>query len=571
MHIDRIWLPGTGPESDVKDGRSTIQEETTMNRPWLKHYDQGVPQTLTYPSVTLGEMLIASSKDYADHIATTLNDVDITYREINEKVNAFAHLLHELGVGKGDRVAMVLPNSPTYVIAFYGAMKIGAVAVNINVMSHGSELTRFLTDAAAKVVVTLDLFLKNVADAAGGTSVSTVVVHSVFGQEKTVRMPEGVLCLVMAEATAGRPITEPKLDVDPDDIAVLQYTSGSTGRPKAAILTHRTIMANVIQINSWDTYPKADNPAVICIIPFFHVFGMTICLHLSVYKGYRMILYPMFDWSSIIDFLSAVKKYRPVSFPAVPALWAALVSHPDAEQYELSCIEVGSGGGAPLPLWVQEKYLQLTGKRIAQAYGLSEVSSASHLNPFRSGKLSDSIGLPLPDTEVKIVDVDTGTKECPVGEVGEMIIRGPQVMKGYWQDPERTRSALRDGWLYTGDLARMDADGYFYLIDRKDDLMIVSGFNVYPSDVEAVLKTHPQVKDVVVVGAPDKIRGEIIVAYVVAADPKELNKRALIEHCRTHLPDYKIPRVVHFIDEIPKNKVGKPLRIALKDPGKTGC
>jgi long-chain acyl-CoA synthetase len=535
-----------------------------MNKPWLKNYDDNVPLSLEYPDITLGELLMQKSAEHPENIATTYNDIDLTYRDINEKANGFAHALLDLGVKKGDRVAFVLPNSPTYVIAYFGVMKIGAVVVNLNVMSHGPELTKFLNDSDSKIVVTLDLFVKNVAEVVAKTPVETIIIHSVLGAEKEIRFKNETDVLIFNDLVSAQSSEEPQIDCTPEDIAVLQYTSGSTGTAKAAILTHRSIISNVIQISSWNPEPTPANPAAFCIIPFFHVFGMTICLHVSVYKGFRMIMYPMFDWSSIIEFLKDIKKYRPISFPAVPALWAALVSHAEADQYELSSIKIASGGGAPLPVWVQEKYYQLTQQRISQAYGLSEVSAGSHMNPFYSGQISDSIGLPLPDTDVRIVDIETGEQDCPVGEVGEMIIKGPQVMQGYWKDPERTAQALRDGWLYTGDLAKMNEKGYFYLVDRKDDMIISSGFNIYPSDIENVLISHPEVQDAGVVGAPDRIRGENIVAYVVLAENAEVDKKELFELCTQQLPAYKIPKMIHFRDEIPKNKVGKPLRRLLR-------
>ena len=536
-----------------------------MNRPWQKNYDDNVPHVPDYSDATLADLLKNQAAEHPDYIATTYNDIDINYRELNEKANGFARALLDLGVKKGDRIAFVLPNSPTYAIAYFGVMKIGAVVANLNVMSHGPELIKLLNNSNAKIAVTLDLFVKNVAAVVGDTSVETIIIHSVMGAEKEVQLEGKSEMFIFNDLVSAQSNEEPKIDCTPEDIAVLQYTSGSTGTPKAAILTHRAIVSNVVQISSWHQDPTPDNPSVFCIIPFFHVFGMTICLNVSVFKGYRMILYPMFDWSSIIDFLKDIKKYNPISFPAVPAMWAALVSHSEADKYELSSIKVASGGGAPLPLWVQEKYFQLTGRRISQAYGLSEVSAASHMNPFTRGQISDSIGLPLPDTDVRIVDIETGQKECPVGEVGEMIIKGPQVMQGYWNDPERTAQALRDGWLFTGDLARMNEDGYFYLVDRKDDLIISSGYNVYPSEIEHVLITHSAVEDAGVVGSPDRIRGENIIAYVVLAENTEVDRKELLELCKQQLPAYKVPKMIHFRDEIPKNRVGKPLRRLLRD------
>ena len=537
-----------------------------MNRPWLKNYDKDVPATLNYPDTSLPEFLIRTAADQPNDIATTFNDIDITYQEINEKVNGLARALKSMGVKKGDRVSIILPNSPTYVIASYAILKIGAIVVNINVMSHGDELVTFINDSDSKIVITLDIFLKNVLGIIKKTGVEKIIFHSAYGLEKKIELEKGspVLepfnALVEANSKENFPLA-----CSSNDIAVLQYTSGSTGTPKAAVLTHRNIVSNIMQVNSWDRVSTRGNSAVICIIPFFHVFGMTICLHLSVFKGYRMILLPMFDWSSIIDLLKMVKDYRPISFPAVPALFAALVSHPEAAKYSLSSIEIASGGGAPLPVWVQEKYETLTGKKIAASYGLSEASSATHISPFQGEAALGSIGLPLPDTDAKIVDIKTGKKDCPPGEIGELIIKGPQIMQGYWKNPKKTGKVLRGGWLYTGDLARMDENGFFYILDRKDDLIITSGFNVYPSDVEKVLIKHPGVKDVAVIGAPDRIRGESIVAYVVMNERESFDRKNLLDHCREHLPEFKVPRIIMQREEIPYNRVGKPLRKILRD------
>ncbi len=543
---------------------------TTMKKPWLNQYEEGVVSEPEYLNATLPELLVRTATEHPDYIASTMNELDITYGEINKKVNGFAYALQVMGIKRGDRVALLLPNSPTYIIGFYAVVKLGAIVVNLNVMSQGADLVTFLNNSDAQVVITLDIFLNNVVQVVEETPLRKIVIHSVMNLEKTIDIGESCPeILIFNDLVAANPTEEPERVCEMDDVAVLQYTSGSTGAPKAVVLTHRNITSNLVQIDSWRPDVNPENPAVHCMIPFFHVFGMTIGLHLSVRKGMRMILYPMFDWSNILTILGDIKKYRPISFPAVPALWAALVSHNEADQYDLSAIEVATGGGAPLPEWVQVKYEQLTGKRIAQAYGLSEGSSSSHIMPFKAEKPRyDSIGLPLPGIDVRIVDIETGETDCPVGEVGEMIISGPQVMQGYWNDPERTWESIRDGWLYTSDLARMDEDGYFYLVDRKDDLIISRGFNVYPSDIESVLKKHPSVKDAAAVGTPDKMRGEAIVAYVVTEEGKTGEKAELMAFCKEHLAAYKVPRYIRFCDEIPANRVGKPLRRLLRNENK---
>lgn len=538
-----------------------------MNKPWLKHYDEGVPHKPVYPELTLPEILLRAAREYPDHIASTMNEIDMTYGELNRKVNGFAHALSDMGINKGDRVALLLPNSPTYIIAYYAIVKLGAIVVNLNVMSLGEDLVTFLNASGAEIAITLDIFLNNVVQVVERTPVREIVIHSVMGQEKKIEYGEGCPEVrLFNDLVLANSADEPPQVCTPEDVAVLQYTSGSTGLPKAAVLTHGSIVSNLVQIDSWQPDEIPENSAVLCMIPFFHVFGMTICLNLSIYARMRMVLYPMFDWSNIVSILDDIKKYQPISFPAVPALWAALVSHNEADRYDLSAIRIATGGGAPLPAWVQKKFHQLTGKHLSQAYGLSEVSSSSHIMPFKGEKVHyDSIGLPLPGVDVRVVDVDTGKTDCATGEVGEMIIRGPQVMQGYWQDPERTAETLRDGWLYTGDLVRMDENGYFFLVDRKDDLIISRGFNVYPSDIETVLKKYPAVHDCAAVGTPDRMRGEAIVAYVVPAAGKSPQKGELLAFCKKHLPAYKVPRYIRMIDEIPANRVGKPLRRILRE------
>ncbi|MEN8244349.1 MAG: long-chain fatty acid--CoA ligase [Thermodesulfobacteriota bacterium] len=537
-----------------------------MNRRWLKNYDDGVPASLEYPEITLPQFLVDTAAEHPEYIVTTLNGDDISYRELDGKVNALARALGEMGVVRGDRVALILPNSPTYVIATYAVMKLGAIVVNINVMSHGEELSSFINDSGSRIAITLDIFLQNVIDIVNSTCLEEIVIHSVLGMEKKVETADGLPEIKSVnDLVSAFPQKDFPLQCQVDDAAVLQYTSGSTGTPKAAVLTHRNVVSNVIQVGSWNPHNHEGNPAVICIIPFFHVFGMTICLHLSVYSGYRMVLIPIFDWSSIVEFLNVIKAYRPISFPAVPALFAALVSFPDVAEYPLSSIEIASVGGAPVPLWVQEEFENLTGKKLSVAYGLSEASSSTHISPFRNGAPPGSIGIPLPDTDARIVHVETGVRECPSGDVGELTIKGPQIMQGYWNNKDLTEKSLRNGWFYTGDLAYMDENGFFYIVDRKDDLIISSGFNVYPSDIEKALTRHAGVKDAGVVGAPDRIRGESIVAFVVMEEGMSFDREELFNHCRRHLPEYKVPRRITQRDDIPYNRVGKPLRKVLRE------
>ncbi len=345
----------------------------------------------------------------------------------------------------------------------------------------------------------------------------------------------------------------------PDDLAVLQFTSGSTGTPKAAMLTHRSVISSVVQTIAWVNVVESVNDAVLCIIPFFHVFGMNACLNLSVQKAYRMILVPRFDWLDLLPLIDMIDKYKPISLPAVPGLWSALMMSSRVTKELLMPLRVPVSGGAPLPPKVADQYHTLTGRRIYVAYGLSEASSAAIFAPYPEGAPAGSIGLPLPDTDCRIVDIETG-EQLPDGEIGELSIRGPQIMKGYYGNDELTAKTLDGGWLHTGDLARIDEKGFFYLVDRKDDLIITSGFNVYPSAVEDVIQSHAAVKEVAVIGVPDRLRGEAVTAYIVLQDNEQADRDEILAHCRKNLPDFKIPRAVHFVRQIPRNPIGKPLK-----------
>jgi long-chain acyl-CoA synthetase len=538
-----------------------------MNKPWLKHYANHVPHSIAYPEIPIHRFLGDTVSNHPDYMALSFNDIHLTYQELNLRVNLFAQALKEMGIKKRDKIAFLLVNSPTYVIAFFAVMKLGAIVVNLNVGIHGEELSRCLNESDAKVVITLDLFAQQLFKVIKTTGIKTVILHSVFGLEKQLSLEEGaphpqLFPEVMASVQKAG---EPEVRIFPEDVAVIQYTSGSTGAPKAATLTHANIVASVIQSDTWVGVTGAGNAAVLCLIPFFHVFGMSACLLVSVLKGYRMILLPRIDLMDILSLMKTLETYRPISFPAVPSLWAAILSlPPEAARTQLASIKVATSGGAPCPVWVQEKFEELTGRKILEAYGLSEASSATHFPPFPQGGPRGSIGLPLPDTEAKIMDLETGQRECPVGEIGELVVKGPQIMKGYWNNKELTASVLQNGWLYTGDLGRMDQEGYFYLVDRKDDLIISNGVNIYPSQIEEVLEKHPKVRDVAVIGLPDRIKGQSLVAVIVLKEGLEGSKEEFFKYCKATLPDYRLPHTILLRPEIPKDPAGKILKRILR-------
>jgi long-chain acyl-CoA synthetase len=538
-----------------------------MKKTWLEQYERRVSPSIAYPEIPIHRFLVDTVAKHPDYIAVIFNEIQISYRELNERVNRFASALQEAGVGKGDRIAFFLVNSPIYVVAFFAVLKLGAVVVNLNVGIQGEELVRCLNHSGAKMIVTLDLFIMNINKVIKKTGVKSVILHSVLGLEKKISLEEGIPKprLYQDVLSSVEAAEEPTIPIFPQDLAVLQYTSGSTGSPKAAMLTHANVVASVRQSDSWVGIEGGGNAAVVCIIPFFHVFGMSACLLISVLRGYRMILLPRIDLMEILSLMKVLETHRPISFPAVPSLWAAILSlPPEAVRGYLSSIQVATSGGAPLPSWVHERFEELTGRKMMEAYGLSEASSATHMTPFPRGGPRGSIGIPLPDTEAKIMDIQTGEKECPVGERGELVVRGPQIMQGYWDDQELTGIALRQGWLYTGDLARMDPDGFFYLVDRKDDLIISSGFNIYPSQIEEVLKKHPKIKDAAVIGIHDRIKGQGILAILVLKEGRQGEKEEFFKFCRERMPDYRVPKAILFRDDIPRDPAGKVLKRILK-------
>ena len=569
------FRPQRLPVKDWREQLHTISDEGgawTMKRPWLKQYERHVLHSITYPEIPIHRFLLDTVAKHQGDIALSFNEIQIPYNELNARINLFAHALQKAGVEKGDRIAFLLVNSPVYVIAFFAVLKIGAVVVNLNVGIQGEELLRCLNESGAKGVVTIDLFAYNIYKVIQNTKVKTVILHSVMGLEKKMRLDEGVPQpqLFQEALSAARNTEEPVARVSPDDVAVLQYTSGSTGVPKAATLTHSNLVATVLQSDTWMGIENAGNAAVMCVIPFFHVFGMSACLLLSVFKGYRMVLLPRMDLMDILSLVKTIESYRPISFPAVPSLWGAILSlPPETARNQLSSIQVATSGGASLPAWAHERFEKLTGRKMMEAYGLSEASSATHFTPYPSGGPRGSIGVPLPDTDAMIMDIETGEKECPVNEIGELVVKGPQIMQGYWNSEDLTATALRHGWLYTGDLARMDQNGFFYIMDRRDDLVISSGFNVYPSEIEEVLAKHPKIKDAAVIGIPDRIKGQTILAVIVLREGMQGDKEEFLSYCKENMPDYRVPKAILFRDAIPRNQAGKILKRALRQEAHT--
>ncbi len=548
-----------------------------MERPWYSHYEKGVPRSIDYPEKPLWAILKDTAENYPENTALWFEGWQCTYKELYEYSLKFANFLQSLGVQKGDKVAIMLPNVPHYPISYYATLMVGGVVVQLNPLYTPSELEFLLNDSESKVLITLDIFWDTVQRVMDKVNVGRYIVGKI---PDFLPFIKGLLYPLVANPKPKavsfdgfkffrfseflKHPTEPNFpDINPkDDLAVLQYTGGTTGTPKGVMLTHFNILANTYQSVSWFTQLEPGNEVTLCIIPFFHSYGMTVALNFSVKVAAKMVLMPKYHTK---DALKLIQKHKVTLLPGVPQIYATISNHPEVSKYNLRSIKACISGAAPLPLKVKEDFERLTGGKLVEGYGLSEASPVTHCNPIYGLNKPGSIGLPFPDTDAKIVDIEDGKKEMSVGEPGELIIKGPQVMKGYWKRPDETALVLRDGWLYTGDIAYMDNDGYFYIVDRKKEMIIVGGFNVYPREVEEVLMKHPKVRDAIVVGIEHPIKGEIVKAYVVLKEGMSASSDELINFCKEHLAPYKIPAEIEFRKELPRTVVGKALRRILKE------
>ncbi|WP_051353192.1 long-chain-fatty-acid--CoA ligase [Thalassobacillus devorans] len=530
-----------------------------LKKVWKKHYPDHIKSEVDIPDIALTEFLTRSVERFPDNTAITFFDKTITYKELGMQAAAFASSLQNYGISKGDRVAIMLPNCPHYVISYYGALMAGGVVTQVNPMLVGRELEHILTDSGAETLVLyaplVPVFEKIKAD----TPVKHVIVVD-FAQEYKPAGEE-IAFTTFLQTAPGPP---KQVTINPaNDVAVLQYTGGTTGRSKGAMLTHRNLVANVVQTHEYfkdDIEPGKER--YLTVIPLFHVFGMTVCMNQSIQSGSSMILLPRFEMEEVLE---TIKREQPTYFPGVPTMYVAITSHPKAEQYGIDSIRVCNSGSAPMPQELMRSFETKTGGRIYEGYGLSETAPVTHCNPMFGERKPGSVGIGVPSTDYKIVDVSNGVDEVPVGETGEVIVRGPQVMKGYWNMPEETELALRDGWLYTGDIARVDDEGYLYILDRKKDLIIAGGFNIYPRDIEEILYEHDAVQEAVAVGIPDEYRGETVKVVVVLKDGKSATEEELIAYCRDNMAAYKVPGSVEFRSELPKTNVGKILRRKIRE------
>ncbi|MFN0111978.1 MAG: long-chain-fatty-acid--CoA ligase [Blastocatellia bacterium] len=535
-------------------------------KPWLKHYDFWVPAELNLPRQPLYQILQIASSSFRDKRATGFLGAFLTFGEVKSQVDQLATALSKLGVVKGDRVGIMLPNCPQYLISFFAIVRLGAIVTNINPIYTPREVEAVAKDSGVKAVIVLDLMAPIVFGVKANTQIENVIVTSLqeysANPEIAPDVPAGTLSFSgLIQETA---VDLPRVTITPEeDVAVLQYTGGTTGVPKGAMLTHFNLYANVIQTYNWGReLTQRGDERYLMVIPYFHIYGQTVGMLLGTWNGAMQIPVPKFDPDALIQ---AIKTYKPTFFPGVPTLYISMLNHPEIKTCGLEYVRRFNSGSAPLPVEVIEQFEQLSGAMLYEGYGLTETSPTTHSTPTLARRKPGSIGLTYPSTEAKIVDLENGTEEVPLGAEGELCIRGPQVMKGYWNRPDETSIALRDGWFYTGDVARMDEHGYFYIVQRKKDMIIVSGFNVYPNEVEDVLFTHPAVLEAAVIGVPDKYRGESVKAFVVLKPGVSASVEELSEFCKTNLAKFKVPSVIELVPGLPKSAVGKVLRRELRE------
>ncbi len=551
-----------------------------MKNIWLKHYEKTVPETVEIPEATYYDLLVEAARDYPNQSAYGFFGKTFTYKQVLAYVDQFADALYDMGVRKETRVAIMLPNLPQYPIVHFAVMKLGGIIVPTNPLYVEREIQYQLNNSGAEYIVILNLLFNRVKSVWKDTKIKNIVVTGVKeylpgllkllypikekkeGNYVKVNPEEGVF--FFQDLMKKKYRRAEKVDVKPDDVAMFLYTGGTTGVSKGAVLTHKNLVANAFQTKHWVTDIVEGQEMILSALPFFHSYGMTTCLHLSLISRAKAILVPRFEIKMILD---AIQKNRVTIFPGVPTMYIAINNYPEVKKYNLSFIKACISGGAALPVEVQKQFEAITGGRLVEGYGLSEASPVTHANPIHGLRKEGSIGIPFPSTDSMIVDSKT-LKELPIGEIGELAVKGPQIMKEYWQRPDETSQVLHDGWLYTGDMARVDDDGYFFIVDRKKDMIIASGFNIYPREVEEVLFQHPKIEEAAVAGIPDAYRGETVKAYVILKAGQTATEEEIIEFCKDKLAKFKIPKMVEIRKELPKSMIGKVLRRVLVEEEK---
>ena len=560
-----------------------------MQHLWQHNYDRGVPLTVDYANWTVLGLFYRAVERFSHSSALYYYGKRITFGDLDQLSRRFADALRTLGVHPGDRVAIMLPNTPQAIIGYLGAMRAGAVVVWTNPLYTAPEIEAQLADSGSETLLVLDLFYPRVAAVYERTPLKRIIttcLSDFFPLSLRVLYPIKARFTGRWVKVGKHPLVHDLLTLlkhapispngdgselfhpQPEDLALLQYTGGTTGISKGVMLTHRNLVANTLQCHAWVPDFADGQEIFLGVIPYFHSYGLSTTLNLALMGGCEQILLPRFQ---VVEVMRAIERHRVTIFSGIPAMFTAVSESDRVSRYNLRSLRVCLSGANPLPADVQDRFERLTGVSIAEGYGLTEASPVTHCNPVHGTKMRGSVGVPFPDTECRIMDMETGSREVAEGEIGELTVRGPQDMQGYWNKEKETRTVLRDGWLHTGDIASRDAEGFYYLMDRKKDMIKTRGENVYPREVEEVLFKHPAIVDAVVVGIPDRKFGEIVKAYVVLRNGLSVTETAITEHCRQSLARFKVPTAIEFRPELPRTLVGKVLRRALREEevGKT--
>jgi long-chain acyl-CoA synthetase len=554
------------------------EDSIYYKKPWLKSYEKGVPECIDYEEITMPDILDRTAGEFPDKPALIFQGYTMTYRQLKDMVDRFATCLADFGVKQGDAVAILLPNLIPCVAAYFAILRLGAITVLNNPLYSDRELEHQFNDSGSKVLVTLDLLGNRMIDLRPKTKVRQIVYTSIgdylpfpksmlfplVGKKKKlaadVKPAPDVYRWKDCVAKYGPNPPRPKIGFE--DVAMYQYTGGTTGVSKGVMLTHSNLSKQIQQAEAWFPVFKKGVGIALGALPFFHVFGMTTAMNFAIHMGWPDVLVPRPQPEPLLE---AIRKFRPTFAPLVPTMYIGMLNHPDLKKTDMSCIQGAFSGSAPLPVEIIHEFERITGAVIVEGFGLTETTPVTHVNPFAGGaRKVGSVGLPISDTEARIVDLETGLNDMPVGKPGELIVKGPQVMKGYLNKTEETAYTLRNGWCFTGDIATMDEDGYFYIVDRKKDMIISGGFNIYPRDIDEVFYENPKVQEACSIGIPDPKRGENVKVFVVLKEGETATQEELIEYCKTKLATYKLPAEIEFRKELPKSTVGKVLRKELK-------
>jgi long-chain acyl-CoA synthetase len=543
-------------------------------RAWHRQYDPWVPTTMRYPRLTIPDFLHHAANAAPDRPFTHFFSSEMTFREVRLQSLRMADALGSLGVVKGDRVALHLPNCPQYVIAYYAVLSLGAIVVNVNPLYTVPELKHVVELTNPKVFVTFDMVLPNIKGLTREVTIPSVVVTRLTDYVEA--MPTSTAAEMDLEEgwrhfsellDSSNSVKRPKVQISSHDVAVIIFTGGTTGIPKGAALTHANYSAANFVLAAWggNIVPvKLSEPqAVLSVMPFFHSYGQICCLNWAATNCAKLILVPRFE---LEEFMTLISGFDKISwFPAVPTLLNAVINHPKAAELDLEGrFQLVNSGAAPMPVELIDQILDLN-LFYTEGWGMTETTSLGIGNPLLGLKKSGSIGIPFPDVDIRLVDVDEGIEDVAPGEPGEIIIKSPLVMKGYWNNPVETANHIKDGWLHTGDIATQDEDGYLYIVDRKKDMIIAGGYNIYPREIDEVLFQHPKIKEAISIGVPDEYRGETVKAFVVLNEGETATAEEIVEFCRASLAAYKAPKLVEFRKDLPKSAVGKILRKVLRE------